>query len=463
MAVLTLAFVLMAYALARSWLPTPGALAVGVIVALHPYTLFMSDSLFTEIPFGATLLGFLLVCRFVTGWRGEAAAGLLTTTAFMLRTLGVALMAAWVLEALLRKRFRVAAVRLLVAAIPILAWQGYVHQVRKEYTQSAYEYQRAPYLMYNVSYAENVALYDPFDPRRGPATTARVARRSLRHMLMIPPTLGETVSVHDWMWQWIAARARGLGSTDRRRLVNAAELALGLLVIAGLCVLLRRRESLIVLIVAATLGLVCISPWPDQFVRYLTPLIPILAACLVLAVEAGVRALRSRGELASRVSVAGAFAVAGVVGASQLAGVYHMYRGMAGQASYRDAAGIERTTHRFYYEENWADFGRALAWIRDSAEADAVVVTTLPHWTYLKTGRRAVQPPRADDPTETQRLLDTVPTSYAVIDSFRFSGGNLSRKFARPAIENHPELWQRVFQTPNEGVNVFKRVGDGAP
>ena len=463
MAVLTLAFVLMAYALARSWLPTSGALAGGVIVALHPYTLFMSDSLFTEIPFGAALLGFLLVCRFVTGWRREVAASLLTTIAFMLRTLGVVLMTAWVLEALLRKRFRVAAVRLLIAAIPLLAWQGYVHQVRKEYTQSAYEYQRAPYLMHNVSYAENVALYDPFDPQKGPATTARVARRSLRHMLMIPPTLGETVSVHDWVWQWIAARARGLGSTDRRRLVNAAELALGLLVIAGLGVLLRRREPLIVLVVAATLGLICISPWPDQFVRYLTPLIPILAVCLVLAVVTGVRALRWRGEMASRVAVAGMLTVAGVVGASQLAGVYRMYWRAAGEAPYRDAAGIERTTHRFYYEETWADFDHALAWIRDSAEADAVVVTTVPHWTYLKTGRRAVQPPRADDPTETQRLLDTIPASYAIVDSFQFSGGGLSRKFTRPAIENHPELWRRVFQAPNEWVSVFKRVGEGAP
>jgi hypothetical protein len=464
-ALLTLAFVLLAYALARSWLPPRWALAVGVMVAVHPWTLFMSDSLFAEVPFGVALLGFLLVCRSVTGWRGEVAAGLLTTTAFLLRTLGVALMAAWVLEAVLRRRFGVAALRLVVAALPVVAWQGYVQHVRgcPEYTQTAYEYQRAPYLMYNVSYAENMALFDPFDPRQGPATPERVARRSLKHALLLPRTLGEMVSVQDQVWRTIGDRALRLGPDGRKRLAKVMELGLGLLVIAGLVVLLRRRERLTVLVVVATLGLICLTAWSDQFVRYLTPLIPILATCLIVAVRAGVRAARGRGATASRVAVTGAIGVAAVVGLSQLAGLLRMYLKAAGQAAYRDAAGVERTTLRFYYEEAWADFRLALAWLRDAAEEDAIVVTTAPHWTYLESGRRAVQPPRADEPAEAQRLLDTVPTSYVIVDGFQYSGGNLARDFTPPAIDNHPDLWRRVFQTPNQKVSIYARVGRGAP
>lgn len=463
-AALTVAFVLLAYALARSWLRPPGAFAVGVMVAVHPWTLFMSDTLFAEIPFGVTLLAFLLVCRKVGGWRGEVAAGLLATTAFLLRTLGVALLAAWVLEAVLRRRFRQAAARAVVAAIPVLAWQGYVQHVRHgpEYTQTAYEYQRAPYLMYNVSYADNMALYDPFDPRQGPATPARVALRSWRHLLMIPRTLGEMVSVQDHVWRVMAGRVF-VSLDHQRRVAKWAETGLGLLVVAGLVVLLRRRELLTVLVVAATCALICSSAWSDQFVRYLTPLIPVLATCLVLAVTTAARALRRRGPVASRAAFAFALGVAAVVTVSQLGGLYRMYLVAAGQAVFRDATGVESTTQRFYYEVAWADFGLALDWLRASASPDAVVVTTAPQWTYLETGRRAVQPPRADAPAEAQRLLDTVPTSYVIVDGFQYSGGDLTREFTPPAIEGHPELWRRVYQTPNESVSIFQRVGEGAP
>ena len=36
-----------------------------------------------------------------------------------------------------------------------------------EYRRPAYNYQRAPYQYYNVSYAENVLLIDPFRPELG--------------------------------------------------------------------------------------------------------------------------------------------------------------------------------------------------------------------------------------------------------------------------------------------------------
>ncbi len=461
----TLAFVLLGYALARTWLPPLGALAVGAIVALHPWTLFMSDSLFAELPFGVALLAFLLVCRRARGWRGELAAGALLAVAFLLRTLGVALMAAWVGEALLRRRWRHAAARAALAAVPLVAWQGWVQHVRTgpDYARTAYAYQRAPYLMYNVSYADNVALFDPFDPAKGPATPARIARRTAKHALRMPRSLGEMVSVQDPFWREVVRKATGAEGPTRRRLAKLAELGLGLLVLGGLALLARRGELLVPLLVGATAALICLSPWEDQFVRYLTPLIPPLAACLVLAASVAARALRARGRGGRVAASAGLLALAAAIGGSQLAGLYRMYLSEAGWAPYRDAGGVERVTRRFYFEAAWSDFDQALAWLRGRAERDAVVVTVAPHWTWLETGRRAVQPPRSRAPDEAQRLLDSVPASYVIVDGFSYSGGELAQDFTPPAIVNHPDLWRRVFVAPSGLLCVFQRVGQDAP
>src|SRR5690606_21116666 len=142
---------------------------------------------------------------------------------------------------------------------------------------------------------------------------------------------------------------------------------------------------------------------------------------------------------------------------------YRMHVNEAGWAPYRDAAGVERFTRRFYFESAWSDFDQALGWLRGRAERDAVVVTVAPHWTWLETGRRAVQPPRSLEPAEAQRLLDSVPTSYVIVDGFAYSGGELAQDFTPPAIVNHPELWRRVFVAPSGLLTVFQRVGRGAP
>ena len=142
---------------------------------LHIMTIFLSDLLFAELPFAVVSVVFVLVAG--SGlptsrpWVREMASFVLAAAGLFLRTIGVALLAAWVMEALIRRRWQLAVARGALAIVPIALWQAHVERVRAsdEYRHPAYNYQRAPYQYYNVSYAENVLLIDPFRPELGTA------------------------------------------------------------------------------------------------------------------------------------------------------------------------------------------------------------------------------------------------------------------------------------------------------
>src|SRR5438477_393081 len=110
-------------------------------------------------------------------WLRETMAFLLAAASFLLRTAGLALLAAWVFEALVRRRWRSALLRGALGLMPLLLWQAHVMRVRagQEYAHPAYAYQRAPYQYYNVSYTENIGLIDPFRPELGRISPASLA------------------------------------------------------------------------------------------------------------------------------------------------------------------------------------------------------------------------------------------------------------------------------------------------
>ena len=125
-------------------------------------------------------------------------------TAFLLRTAGIALFAAWVAESLAKKQFKRAAVRLLISGIPVLCWNAYVFHVERSpsYTTPAYPYQRAPYLNHNVSYATNLSLEDAYSPAFSKATARQLANRFWQNFLGIGVTLGEAVSESRGYWSY---------------------------------------------------------------------------------------------------------------------------------------------------------------------------------------------------------------------------------------------------------------------
>jgi hypothetical protein len=87
--------------------------------------------------------------------------------------------------------------------LPVVGWFSYVQYVESsaEYQRPAYAYQRADYMFYNVSYARNVSLNDPFDPDLGYSTFSDRVERYLHNVARVTRYLGESVSSMRHVWE----------------------------------------------------------------------------------------------------------------------------------------------------------------------------------------------------------------------------------------------------------------------
>ena len=167
------------YALLRRSVPAPLRTARSRDLSPQsPHVLHVGPVL-PEIPYALCSVGFFLAHDRGSARLDTACAVVLAFAAFFLRSVGVALFVAWIAESALDRRFRVAAMRLAASLVPLLAWQLHVARVENsaEYREPAYAYQRADYLFYNVSYAQNVfRLKDGFQPVLGGLRLGKSAR-----------------------------------------------------------------------------------------------------------------------------------------------------------------------------------------------------------------------------------------------------------------------------------------------
>ena len=478
-----LAYIAAVARLARVWLAEAGgedgylsawlAAAVGLVTALYLYSYFLSDLCFSEIPFAlATTLFFL--CQKRGGRLATWGSPALGAAAYLLRTQGIALLAAWVGAALLERRWRRALGRAALALVPVLAWQGYVATVRAspEYRLAAYEYQRAPYQFYNVDYRENLALADPFAPEKGLARLADLAGTVGRNLRLLPISLGEAVSSKRDFWHmqrqfW----NRSVGGRWLSPKLEALALGgVGLLTLCGLAVFAGRREWLLPLYVLSSAAMICLTPWPKQFPRYFAPLTPFLAlalAVLVARLAGPGRQDRAPGELRHPApcprrppgwrrwaGVAGLALFAGLL-LEQAATAYQMFGRYYRPARYFDAAG-EHRYRLFFYDRPWQGLEGGLRRLRQLPPAErGVAATMVPHWVHLWTGLPAVFPPFEPAPAEAQRLLDGVPIAYAIADDFDFLP--MSDRYLEPTLAAYPGLWQPLYRARDGSVTVYRR------
>ena len=145
-AAIFLAYALAALALARRYLGAGFAVVAVALSLLQFYTLFFSDLLFTELPFAlvsVVFAGFAANGSIASRpWPRESISFALALAGFLLRTAGVALLAAWVFQALVRRHWRLALVRGLLALIPILAWQAHGLQTPEEVLVATADYRK---------------------------------------------------------------------------------------------------------------------------------------------------------------------------------------------------------------------------------------------------------------------------------------------------------------------------------
>ena len=456
------AYLVAAYTLVRGWLSPAWALAAVAGTALSFYSfLYPSDALYAEIPFALTATLFLLCLRRSDERRWSFAAGILASLGFLLRTAGLGLLAVWVLDAVIRRRPGAMAGRLALTALPVLGWYGYVAGVTGSpaYHSPAYPYQRAAYAYANVSYAENSRLVNPWRPELGTTSPRDLMGRVARNLAAIPRSLGESM--------WIAlnsgpyalekvTRRLGLPTAPRSSALRATGVILWLAgggALLGVALLLRSGEPSIPLYVGVTLAMICLTPWPDQFWRYLAPLTPLSYLGLILALRAGARAVAGArwssqaGALAASVLVV-LLLVQGVVAAGFLHGLQPI--------SYYGPDGTERQVRQLTYERVWHALDPAFEFIRRHSAPTDIVATAVPQLAYLRTGRPTVLIPLEADVATAAQYLDAVPVAYLVLDEL--GAPDISARYAAPVVARDPAGWQLSFTTPGSGVKVYHRV-----
>jgi hypothetical protein len=457
-AVLFTSYLLATYALARQFLGPTASIVVTMITAVYIHTIHLSDLLFAEVPFALLTVLFVFVQRLGRGWGTTVTAGLLGAAAYLTRAAGIALLAAWVSEALVRRRWGEVAARASLALVPIVAWQVYTGTVKsgEEYAHPAYPYQRADYMYYNVGYVENILLVDPFVPELGRVTPRGLAARVTANLVNMPASLGR-VFIGGKGLATRLSRGDWPRDGDLRRLalrgLYLAQLVAGCIALAGLGIFIIRRDWLIPFYMAVSLVLIASTPWPEQFNRYLTPILPFVALSLVLPLAwfAGASG-RFRRDSVRRFGL-GVFAL-----------VVAVFFGRSLNSDVSSFALFHTPTfgaapsggHRLlFYWADWVRFDEALAWLREHGEPDAIVATTAPHWVYLKTGLKAVMSPMEADPAKAQALLDAVPVDYLIIDTLRFL--DITQRYARPIVQKYPALWEAVYTGPEGRTTIYRR------
>jgi hypothetical protein len=458
-----IAIALISYALARQFFGMGWALAVGFIASLNLYTWWLGDYLFAEVPFTLLSLLIILVSIVAEQKRINNAAitviqAVLVTAAYLLRTTGVALIAAWIGEAALRRQWRATIVRAVVGAMPVLVWHLYVHSVEDsyEYQHPVYAYQRADYQFHNVSYAKNLALLDPFAPEKGKVTPAYVAKRFAKNLIAMPATFGECMTSPRSYWEWQASWIHQKAKAGNLAVVaRPAVVALGLLVTVGLGVLAWRRQWLPVLYVIALAGLVCTTSWgPWQFPRYLAPATAVLAIAIIALIRGAIATLRSVG-VSARIAQGTFIALICAIVAQQAFTIYLIYQRRY-EVSYRAADGTLRHYHLFFFDHSWQSFDDALAWLNAHAGPNDVIASTIPERVWLLTGRKSIFPPFDVTPERAQVDLDSVPVRYIIVDSFRLPLMGVMTRYVRPLVEKTNSHWRPIYVTPNN--TVYERL-----
>src|SRR5262245_54793529 len=270
------------YKAARISLPSKYACLASLLSVFGLFTYFLSDLCFPEIPFALVTTLFALCNRNIDKRGYGLLAKVLAVSAYALRTAGIALLAAWVLDSAFRKNFKSAVFRSAISAATVFGWLFYIAAVEsgEPYKRPAYEYQRATYLFYNVSYTQNAfRLKEPYAPEMGSASLTDISSRFMHNLVLMPLSLGESISSKKTLWEveWDSFNRLSPLHMEASFLIDLGLITLGCLILGGAVVQLTRRQWLIPFYFLLSLVTICLTPWPGEFTRYLMPLAPFAA------------------------------------------------------------------------------------------------------------------------------------------------------------------------------------------
>jgi hypothetical protein len=458
---LSILYISFVFLLCRRFFSRGYAVLAALVCLLNYEMIFLSSMCFAELPFAltSTLFAYLYFRknqRLATN-AGTAAAAV---GSYLLRTAGITLLLAWIADAAFRKQLRKAMVRAVISLIPVILWQTYIHTVESSqaYKHPSYSYQRAPWVFYNVSYATNVALKHPFRPELGWATKEDLCVRFVRNLAAMPAALGEAVSAREGFWEGHLKRLNGLTRYVHLPafLPDVILISLGFIVVGGALLMIRKREWLVPVYVSLSIAAICTTPWPGQFDRYVVPLAPFLLILFITCLNQFRRFAQRRfaaNRWASAVPVAIALLAVTESAISCLVG----YRNFLDPTVYQDNGGTARAYKLFHYAAAGSGTENGLKWLVTHADRRAIVAASMPQWVYLKTGLKTVMPPLEADPQKAQQAVDSVPVTYAVIDTLLMED-KFNLRFPR-ALRANTDKWIPVYQSAGHEFDIYQRVG----
>jgi hypothetical protein len=220
---------------------------------------------------------------------------------------------------------------------------------------------------------------------------------------------------------------------------------------------MRQRQWLIALTILLTVVAVCTTPWPGQFARYLAPILPLL----LVAVLAPLREMfdYTRGLLHIPTEKFKIFprSVVAIIFCECVIAFQSGNRNFLNTAFYRDADGQMKSYHVLHYSAAYPQTEAALKWLMSRADAHAVLAVSMPQWVYLQSGLKTVMPPLTTDPNQAQKLIDTVPVSFVVIEKLLMDD-NFNTYFPK-LVEHSPDKWKLVYSTQDGQVRLYGRIG----
>lgn len=458
--IIFIVYIYVAFNFFKNYLSLHLAFLATVLCIFSQYVYFLSDLLFPEVLFSLATLLFILFSKKEKSRVHSGLAYVFAVISYALRTVGIAALAVWVLESLVRRQYKQAIFRGFLVLIPIICWQSYIVSIESSYAYNhpAYAYQRAPYLFYNVSYARNVQLIDTITPEKGYITPVKLTRRFVRNLLRIPANIGETfTSMRGYLEMGLRFPFSGIRYTDTliSWSVSLILFTIGIFALGGLALQLFRGQWIVPLYAFIFIAAMCLTPYPDQFLRYLMPIAPLLALSLIvflLAVsDASRRFLPSKwANLGTLIGVA----TLTIALSAELMCIVYYYSQEHQQIAYIDRNNQPVDYRLFYYNKINQGYDDCINYIKQNANPDAVVGAGQPHWVYLRAGLKTVMTPFEIDPVKAQELLDSVPVSYLIIGQDPVQGD----RYTLPVIEQFSDQWEKVYFTTNGDWVVYQRV-----
>ena len=322
---------------------------IGVtLLAVGPYTVVFGGGIFTEVLFGALLLGTLLACEEArvhdVGWPWAAASGCLAGLGYLTRTAGIAVILALPLVFLLQKKRREAVAFLLAALPAAVGWTIWtmLHQTRATDVMSLYNTNYLRFELLNVHFADlGVVIW-----------------KNLGHMLYGMGGLAFPLELESFVWQLVrttvaVAIIRGLSRHWRNPILQPYAV-----------------------IACLTTAELLVWHFPPNL-RLMYPLIPLFAAGLIWEGEHFAQLIRKAWAHRLFSQKVAACGISGVAVAAVLVAVW-----MQGYMLLRTLPDMVRENERLLAERT-----EVYAWIQQHADPNAAVLAANPAL-YLYTGRQ---------------------------------------------------------------------------